>query len=408
MPQNQQQVSALNNFTVVTRRIRYSSLRFLCSLLFKFLRISNAQDAFLISFNLSFMNGIITKHLEEPSRKSLLPILAILLLLPALIHSQVFGQETTGDISPIDDETKNVINQGLAWLAKKQNEDGSFGGQGEYSQNVGVTALAGMAFLCDGNVPNAGQYSEQVEGCLDYLLSRSQVSGYIVETDEQVHGPMYGHGFATMFLAEVYGMSQRKDLREKLARAVDLIIATQNDQGGWRYNPVPEDADISVTVCQMMALRAARNAGISVPKEVIDRAVAYIKECQNPDGGFRYRLFDAAESKHARSAAALVALYTAGMAEEKVVERGFQYLNQQDRKPESTEYYYYSVYYSTQAYWHAGGETWQAAYPRIRDQVLGQVKEDHWSHDVTGDQYATAMALIALQIPKNLVPIFDR
>ncbi|CAK9038415.1 unnamed protein product, partial [Durusdinium trenchii] len=236
---------------------------------------------------------------------------------------KVYGQETTGDISPIDDETKNVINQGLAWLAKQQNEDGSFGGQGEYSQNVGVTALAGMAFLCDGNVPNAGQYSKQVTGCLDYLLSRSQVSGYIVETDEQVHGPMYGHGFATMFLAEVYGMSQRKDLREKLARAVDLIIATQNDQGGWRYNPVPEDADISVTVCQMMALRAARNAGISVPKEVIDRAVTYIKGCQNPDGGFRYRLFDAAESKIARSAAALVALYTAGMAEEKVVERGF-------------------------------------------------------------------------------------
>ena len=84
-------------------------------------------------------------------------------------------------------------------------------------------------------------------------------------------GPMYEHGFATLFLAEVYGMSPRDDMRDKLARAVDLIVRTQNAEGGWRYQPRREDADISVTICQVMALRAARNAGLKVPNETVDR-----------------------------------------------------------------------------------------------------------------------------------------
>lgn len=75
----------------------------------------------------------------------------------------------------------------------------------------------------------------------------------------------------------------------KLSSAVELIVRTQNSAGGWRYNPAPEDADLSVTVCQMMALRAARNAGIGVAKETIDRAVDYVRRSQNADGGFMYQ-----------------------------------------------------------------------------------------------------------------------
>ena len=101
---------------------------------------------------------------------------------------------------------------------------------------------------------------------------------------------MYGHGFATLFLAECYGMSPRPELREKLDKAVKLIVNTQNKEGGWRYQPQREDADISVTVCQVMALRAARNAGLYVPKETIDRSIDYVKRSQNADGGFMYML----------------------------------------------------------------------------------------------------------------------
>ena len=104
------------------------------------------------------------------------------------------------------------------------------------------------------------------------------------------HGPMYSHGFGTLFLAEAYGMTHRPEIREKLRKAVQLIIDTQNNEGGWRYQPVKHDADLSVTICQINALRAARNAGLYVPKDTVDACIQYVKQSQNPDGGFRYML----------------------------------------------------------------------------------------------------------------------
>src|SRR5262249_57590267 len=87
---------------------------------------------------------------------------------------------------------------------------------------------------------------------------------------------------------EVYGMTGDEEVKEKLQKAVRLIQKCQNGEGGWRYMPVPYDADISVTIAQVMALRAARDAGIKVEKDVIDKAIGYVRRCQNPDGGFSY------------------------------------------------------------------------------------------------------------------------
>lgn len=308
----------------------------------------------------------------------------------------------------ITPRTEQVIAKSLLWLASRQNEDGSYGATREYTQTIGLTSLSGLAFLASGSVPEAGPYAMQVNGCLNYMTSRSQANGYLVDGTHRTHGPMYGHGFGTMFLAEAYGMTNRPELREQLKRAVNLIVFTQNAQGGWRYLPVPEDADISVTVCQMMALRAARNAGVSVPKEVMDRGVNYIKKCQNPDGGFRYRIFDPAESRVARSSAALVALYTAGITEDPAILKGFEYLKAERHKGTDRDYYFYAQYYSMQAYWHAGSPLWPEFYKESREQLLESLQEDHWEDSVIGDEYATAMALIALQIPRNLVPIFER
>lgn len=301
-----------------------------------------------------------------------------------------------------------IVRDALQWLAARQQEDGAFGAAGPYARDVGVTALCGLAFLGSGSVPDAGPYAENVSKCLDYILSTSQANGYLVNTVRETHGPMYGHGFATMFLAEVYGMTSREDLRDKLKRAVNLIIASQNSEGGWRYYPVPDEADISVTVCQVMALRAARNAGLAVPKEVVDRAVNYIKKCQNPDGGFRYRLFDPAESKVARSAAAIVALYSAGVTRDPAIQRGIDYLEARRALKDDRDYIFYFYYYGVQAYWQAGGESWTRAFPEIQATLIESLQRDHWEDPAIGNEYATAMALIALQIPDNLVPIFER
>ena len=177
-----------------------------------------------------------------------------------------------------------AVERGLALLAARQDDDGSFR-SGGYSRNVAICALAGMAFMSSGSTPGRGVYGRNVERSIDFILANTQESGFINIPNASSHGPMYGHGFATLFLAECYGMTRRGDIREKLTKAVQLIVNTQNNEGGWRYQPVRRDADISVTICQVMALRAARNAGLFVPRETIDRCTDYVKKSQNADGG---------------------------------------------------------------------------------------------------------------------------
>ena len=166
----------------------------------------------------------------------------------------------------LNERQKLAVERGLAWLAKRINDNGTLStGMGGYSNHAGITALAGLAFMQAGNLPGRGKYGKEVQNCLDFVLNSCTESGLIAS--DMTQGPMYGHGFATLFLAEVYGMTGDESVKEKLQKAVRLIQKTQNPEGGWRYQPVPYDADISVTICQVMALRAARDAGIKVEKE---------------------------------------------------------------------------------------------------------------------------------------------
>ena len=164
---------------------------------------------------------------------------------------------------------------------------------------------------------------------------------------------------------------------------MQLIVNSQNKEGGWRYNPKKEDADISVTVCQVMALRAAHNAGIHVPKETIDRAVEFVKKCQNRDGGFCYMLSVGGESGFPRSAAAIVALNSAGIYQGPEITKGLDYLTR--FRPEQgvtrrEEYFEYGHYYAVQAMWQAGGERWARWYPAVRDELLArQGPSGSWS-----------------------------
>ncbi|NLE39199.1 MAG: terpene cyclase/mutase family protein [Pirellulaceae bacterium] len=311
----------------------------------------------------------------------------------------------------IDQKTETAIRDALAWLASRQHEDGSFG-SGDMRGNTAVTALCGMAFLAGGSTPNRGPHGEQVDLAVEYLLARTEQSGLIIDRRAASQGPMYGHGFATMFLAECYGMSRRPELREKLVRAVKLIVDSQNSEGGWRYWPDSTDADISVTICQIMALRAARNAGIHVPKPTVDRCVEYVKKCQNPDGGFTYMLGDRRESLFPRSAAGVVVLYSAGIYEGTEIAGGLDYLMRflPDGKPgRESPHYYYGQYYGVQAMWHAGGERWKKWYPAARDDLLARraANAPYWTSPHTAD-YATAMACIVLQVPYDYLPIFQR
>ncbi len=313
--------------------------------------------------------------------------------------------------SLIDSATDRAIERGLKRLVSGQHDDGSFG-SGHLRGNVAVTSLGAMAMLASGSTPGRGPYGTRIDRAIDYLLDRAQPSGFIVDAPSSSHGPMYGHGFSTLFLAECLGMSGRDDLRDALQRAVRLILECQNDEGGWRYQPIRGEADISVTTCQVMALRAAQHAGIDVPKGAVDRAVGYIKRCQNPDGGFMYSPEGGEPSRFPRSAAAISALYCAGIYEGPEIDRGLAYLETfRPKRPgegKPMSQYFYGQYYAAGVFWQTGGKRAVHWYRAVRDDLLARQNADgSWNSPYT-DAYATAMGCIVLQVPGGLLPIFQR
>lgn len=328
----------------------------------------------------------------------------------AAVTATLTLQSIAIDSELINRETEQAINSGLKYLASQQNSNGSFG-QGTNSENVGVVSLAGIAFLSQGSLPGKGKYGKELQQAVRFILDHCQENGFINNPMAETHGPMYEHGFATLFLAEAYGAYPEPELRERLAKATRLIIDTQNSDGGWRYHPQRADADISVTICQVMALRAARNAGIYVPNSTIERCIAYVKKSQNPDGGFRY-LLKPGSSAFPRTAAGVVALYSAGIYQGDELTRGLKYLqtHRPDLKSEDeNSHYFYGHYYAVQAMWQAGGDYWKNWYPSVRDELLSlqEKKSGSWK-DPVSNVYGTAMASIILQMPNNYLPIFQR
>jgi hypothetical protein len=309
----------------------------------------------------------------------------------------------------ITPEADRAIQNGLAWLARSQQADGSFG-SGTYRGNIAVTSLAGLAFMAGGSSPGRGPYGANVDKALAYVMANTSPAGFIAVSAASTHGPMYSHGFGALFLAEAYGMTRRPEIREKLQKAIRLIIDTQNNEGGWRYQPVRNDADISVTICEINALRAARNAGLFIPRETVDACIKYVKQAQNADGGFRYMLQSGA-SAFPRSAAGVVALQSAGVYDDKEVAEGIAYLKQFMREIKlgsRYSHYFYGHYYAAQAMWIRGGADWDEWFPAIRNELVARQSAAGYWNDNICNEYGTAMALIILQMPNNFLPIFQR
>ena len=328
--------------------------------------------------------------------------------------------------------------RGLKFLSEHQLEDGSWPGDVGYkledsyrvwnrsSAHVGVTALAGMAFLAGGHVPGRGPYGEAVEKAVGFILKQVRHDGYITANETR----MYSHAFATLFLAEVYGMNQREDVREALQKAVDLIVASQNQQGGWRYQPHVADADMSVAACQVMALRAARNIGVQVPRETIDRAVKYVRDSAvredesvyfspySKPGMFRYQPEPRSRASEPLTAAGITILHGAGVYADADIERGMKVLddslksfsNSYGLQYDGHYYFYYGHYYAVQAYHIVGGKRYRDYFRMIEDVLLRMQRQDgSWPNNVgPGSVYGTATACLILQIPKEYLPIFQR
>ena len=305
-----------------------------------------------------------------------------------------------------------AVDRGMAFLAARQQPDGNFGGVGGRGYGSAITAVSAISLMAAGNLPGRGKYGDVVSKAVDAVVAGAQPNGLLA--DGSSGGTMYAHGFATLFLGEVYGMTGDERVKEPLTRAIRLIGKTQNAEGGWRYTPAPLDADISVTICQVMALRAARDAGIKVEKETIDKAVKYVKSLQNADGGFNYMGSSGNNSLFPRSAAGVATLYYAGESGGKAIESGLAYVerfrpsrNGGGDPNGAGSHYYYGQYYAAQAMFLAGGEHWARWYPAIRDELLARQQPDgSWTGEVSGE-YCTAMALIVLQMPNRYLPVFS-
>jgi len=340
----------------------------------------------------------------------------------ATAQPPVPGRGASADL--VTPEAQLLIDRSLTGLATLQLPDGSFSDERSGTPNVAITGLAGLALMAGGHQPGRGRFGLVVSRAADYVVRRGAMNtatpGYLNNPDSaQSHGAMYQHGFGALFLAEVYGMQpnaeKQKQLRAMLERSIGMTRNSQNSDGGWRYEPRPVPiADISVTVAQLMALRAAKNAGIAVPKSVVDKCVSYIKACQLSNGGFCYIKGQSANgAAFARTAAAVVGLYSAGIYEGKEVENGLRYLtgftpgrriNFSEARP---EHYYYGHYYAALAMWTAGGNHWAEWFPAIRDELLAKHRQDAGWKDWHGPAYAAAMACIVLQLPNNYLPIMQ-
>ena len=314
-------------------------------------------------------------------------------------------------------EIQAAIQRGQAWLTSNQAADGSWRNGGSYgTYPAAMTGLAGMAILSGGSTATRGRQWREVRQATDWLLQKvDKKTGYIAMGGDESHG-MYGHGFATLFLASVYGMEEdvrkQKRLKGVLDGAVQLIGAAQNAAGGWYYQPDSREDEGSVTVTQIQALRACHMAGIVVDKRIIDRAVDYIKRCQNADGGICYRLSMAGSpSLPAITAAGVAVLYNAGVYDDQAfVDKAVQFCKRTLKVAvNTTGHHYYTHLYWSQALYQRGGKDWQDYYQSMAAWLLKQQQRDgSWPSDSVGAVYSTAIALTILQLPHAFVPIYQR
>lgn len=331
-------------------------------------------------------------------------LLVVTCALPAL--------ETTDPLLPA---AAAAVRKGVEFLAKHQGVDGNWGG------GTGVTATCALALMAQGHIPGSGEYGPQVAKALQFLLKKQQADGLIYTVDMGAH-PMYHHALATLALAEAWGQTSDQRLRDGLRKAIDIICSSQNQEGGWRYQPKVSEADLSATVMQLMALRAAKDAGLDVSKEVIDAGVEYVKRCHNSkgsgkDGGFAYT--PNTVSSWARAGAGITSLQVAGNYRANEVTEGIDYIMQfapvGEKKPGPDEevWFFYGIYYCTmglyqgQALGAVGRKQWQKFYPAVVRELCARQKPDgKW--DGPYDPYPTAMSILCLTIPYRYLPIYQR
>ena len=341
-------------------------------------------------------------------------------------------------------EFRQSVTKGLDWLVKMQQRDGHWEGNGGQYQGA-MTALSGMALLMEGSTIRDGKYAANVRKAVDWMMTHSQNNGLLGNSNRanERERYMYGHGFGLLFLACVYGEEEDSERRTKLEdilnRGVQFTGKAQTSRGGWGYvangcNVEGDDLDEgSVTITQAQALRAARNAGISVPGSIIDKAIGYLKKSTGPGGGIIYSLgMGRRDERAALTAAAIACGFSLGEYQSPMVKGWIKSCQNTIRTlgvgsgrighDEYTHYYYAQVLYML------GEDGYAKLFPESNEHdrltwskyrkttfaalVKLQSSDGSWNSSATwgyvGPIYTTALSLSILQLDKATLPIYQR
>lgn len=331
------------------------------------------------------------------------------------------------------DRVDTVVKAGADYLVRAQLPDGMIQEKDKRENHgVAMTALALMGLASVGHQPaDKSPEGEAMRKAVAFLL-RPDVqlaSGYFGQRDGS---RMYGHGIVTLALTELLGMGADKAqdglLRDRAQRGVNLILAAQRVKkhdprfiGGWRYSPDAGDADLSVTVWQLLALRSAKNAGLVVPKEAIDAAVGYLRRsyasprdaqgrATNPKSAFGY--VPGQPPAYAMAAAGLLAMQVCGLHDAPEVLGAADWLRAAPPAWE-TAWFFYGTYYYSQGMGRRGGDAARDSRQQVEQLLLTHQQPDgSWagadgSEGGQGRVYCTALALLSLSVRHHFLPIYQ-
>ena len=327
-----------------------------------------------------------------------------------------FPRRTQGQAAArLQPRWEDSIRRGLDWLARNQTTRGQWNTP---PYPVALSALAGIALIGSGSTTTQGPYKTQIARCTDYLISKCRNNGLIGDPTSD-NRYTYGHGFSMLFLSQVLGEEGYEDRREELLdvlnRAVEFCCNAQTSAGGWGYVSARDGANYdegSTTITQVQGLRGCRNAGISVPLEVIERAKQYIYSCKNDDGGISYSSKQMGTSRPAITAAALSALFNAGDYDSKHVPQMLKYSKESlhDLNDDSSAFghWHYTYLYYSQVVYRLGDEDWLPFRDRLYNRIVEeQDKDGSWKGQIH-PVYIAACNLIMLQLDRGLLPIYQR
>lgn len=315
-----------------------------------------------------------------------------------------------------DPKISEASRRALGYLAREQRPQGYW--EANHSQyRVAMTALAGNALLCEGSTTTRGKYSRQITMAVDYLTKMSRKNGLIGYQNDYHY--MYGHGFSMLFLSQVFGEEedeqQREQLKIVLTNAVDFCGKAQTKSGGWGYVSAKDGNDFdegSTCITQVQGLRACRNAGIPVPKEIIDKAITYIRKCTTPEGGVQYSIRGGG-ARPPITAAALACLFNSGEYDTEYTKKMLEFckknLSVTGGASRSFGHWHYAHYYYAQVMYRLGGADWEKYFGGLSKAILRrQSRDGSWNEGHVGSVYTTAINATILQLDNGYLPIYQR